>query len=127
MSTSKKKKDTANNKKTLKKHGWTVNFEENKTSWESALVNGEINADEDGRISGVINDVKFIAIGNITNVYYHKIDESLNAVSHHIKFRNGGECRLTFKKTGEVIEFTVKKIGIKVTLDRILIVDPPGQ
>jgi hypothetical protein len=93
-------------------------------SWTARTPLGELRRDASGKVDGIINDVKAIAIGNVTSLKAHQIDESPGAVSHWMMFRNGGSCRLTYRKTGEVIEFKAGKVRLRVTDGGILTINP---
>lgn len=93
-------------------------------SWTARTPLGEVSEDASGRITGIINNVKAIAVGNVTSLRSHQIDESAVAVSHRMTFRNGGYCRLTYRKTGEVIEFGAGNIRLRVNDDNVLTINP---
>jgi hypothetical protein len=93
-------------------------------SWTAKTALGEVRRDASGRVDGIINDVHAIAIGNVTALKAYLIDESPGAVSHWMTFRNGGSCRLTYRKTGEVIEFTAGQVRLRVTDYGVLTINP---
>jgi hypothetical protein len=93
-------------------------------SWTARTPLGELRSDASGRVDSIINNVKTIAIGNVTLLKAHMIDESPGAVSHWMSFRNGGSCRLTYRTTGEVIEFTAGRVRLRVADDGLLTINP---
>jgi hypothetical protein len=93
-------------------------------SWTARTPLGELRKDASGRIDGIINDVKAISIGNVTSLKAYLIDESPGTVSHWMTFRNGGSCRLTYRTTGDVIEFAAGKIRLRMTENGVLIINP---
>ncbi len=93
-------------------------------TWTARTPLGELRRDVSGKVDGIINNVKAIAIGNLTLMKAHMIDESPDAVSHWMTFRNGGACRLTYRRTGEVIEFTAGRVTLRVSDNGVLTINP---
>jgi signal peptidase I len=89
-------------------------------SWGAETDLGKISKDDNGVLKGSFDEVRTISIGDITAIQNHQIDESEGAASHFIQFKNGGFCRITYRKTGEVIEFKVGKVKIHVSHEKVL-------
>lgn len=92
--------------------------------WSAETDLGTLNIDKDGNFTAKLNFIKAICIGDLTSIKSHQIDDKLDTITHRIYFRNGGSCQLIYKKTGEVIDFRVGKIMIRVGHNDILTINP---
>lgn len=93
-------------------------------SWSFESIFGEVNYDGLGTVKANLGDISGISLGNIAALSSYRIEDGSNAISHDIQFRNGGSCRLTYRKTGEIIEFTVIRVQVRMTKEKVLIVYP---
>jgi hypothetical protein len=96
-------------------------------SWTARTTLGELRTDASGKVDGIINDVRAIALDDVTSLTAHLIDESPGAVNRWMTCRNGCWCRLTYCKTGEVIEFVAGKVRLRVIDNRVLTINPAGS
>jgi hypothetical protein len=89
-------------------------------SWRAETDLGAISKDSSGLFKGSFDEVRKICIGDITTIKNYNIDRSERAESHFIEFKNGGFCRLTYKSTGEVIEFKVGRVDIHISHEKVM-------
>ena len=89
-------------------------------SWMAETDLGAISKDSSGFVKGSFDEVRKICIGDITTIKDYNVDRSERAESHFIEFKNGGFCRLTYKLTGEVIEFKVGRVIIHVSHEKVM-------
>ncbi len=53
-------------------------------------------------------------IQNIRDIESHQINRIFNSVSHHIKFVDGGEVKLSYSADGTLLEFWGKSVNIVI-------------
>lgn len=101
-----------------------TNSSDSDGSWTSESVFGKVTYNGTGAVKAQLGDIAGISLGNISGLSSYQIEEGTAAISHSMKFRNGGSCRLTYRKTGEIIEFTVNRVRINVTPEKVVIICP---
>ncbi|WP_156383811.1 hypothetical protein [Methylobacterium sp. Leaf456] len=89
-------------------------------SVELQTTAGAISVDEFGTVKMKLDKIKSVVIGDLTEVLYHNIDSTEKVRSHHIRFANGGEVRLTYRLDGKLVEFTAERMDANITPEGII-------
>lgn len=82
---------------------------------------GTIEIDPDGTSRISATKIRKISIDDITSVAVHTIEDSGKTVHHHIVFNDGGEYNITYKKTGELVEFRGNAVKQTITKDGLVL------
>ena len=93
-------------------------------SWEAETDLGKLTIDAAGNLKAVFDSIKAICIGDLTSIRTYQIDDKGETISHEVCFRNGGSFRIAYTTNGEIVDFRVGRLRIRISHDKVLTLNP---
>jgi hypothetical protein len=80
----------------------------------------EVTLSKDGSTTVSLEVISKVTVDSITDVLAHRIMREGDQVIHEMEFINDGTCRLAYKETGELIEFSCNHMSMSTTKEGIV-------